>query len=88
MPTPYVAFGNDNLERQPEVHAGDKFTCDKCGELHELRAGKSITLKADGTKEEKMDETLLFYYCGDKTYLGAVANRLIVYTKSDMHGEV
>lgn len=88
MPTPFVAFGNDNLDKQSLVHAGDLFTCPMCGQEHALEGGKSVIYKDDGTKEERFDEMLLFYSCGDKTYLGAVNNRLIVYTQSDGNGEV
>jgi len=74
--TPYVGFGNDTLSKQRRVEAGDSFACLQCGETHTLEACD------DGST------LLMFYRCGGKSYLGAVANRLVVGVKSDCHGEV
>jgi hypothetical protein len=76
MGTPYVAFGNEDLDKLAEVHAGQSILCPKCLGYHELRACD------DGS------ETLLWYKCGDKPYLGAVKNRLVVGVKPTFSGEV
>ena len=79
--TPYIGFGNETLEKQPVVHAGDKIRCDKCGQLHELRGG---------TENGKPSEFLLFYTCPatQKDYLGAVQNRLVTALKPDVSGAI
>ena len=65
-----LVIGNDELEKCFEVHKGEKIKCLHCGEWHVLEAGKN--------KDGKETEIILFYKCGEKTYLGAVANKLFV----------
>jgi hypothetical protein len=69
-----LAIGNDELEKCFEVHKGEKIRCPNCGEWHVLEAGKN--------KDGKETEIILFYKCGDKVYLGAVANKLLVPKKT------
>lgn len=73
---PYVGFSGDTLARQPRVHKGDIVECPRCGGEHILYACD------DGS------ETLLFYNCGDNTYLGAVAGRLVIGIPADISGHL
>lgn len=77
--TPYIGFGNDTLAKLPVVHAGEMVKCPHCGGEHEMLPSTS-----DGQPTEK----LMFFKCGETTYLGAVQGRLVVGTPSDVHGEV
>ena len=79
MDTPYVGFTYDTIKDQPTVHAGDNIVCPHCQELHVLKGGIS-----DG----KPSEMLLFYECGDQSYLAAVANKLIINVHSDVSGKI
>ena len=78
MPTPYVGFSNDTLAAQPVVKRGDMITCTKCRGKHELTGSEAD----DGTVD-----LLLFYKCGDTTFLGAVDSRSVVGRKPDASGE-
>ncbi len=80
MTTPYIGFGNDTLGKLPRVTVGQKIVCPRCGLLHELEAGKN-------DRGEPVD-TLLFYRCGEKAYLGAVAGRLTIKVKPDVSGRL
>ncbi len=77
--TGYIGFGNETLKKQKVVHAGDIVTC-PCGHDHALEM-------ATDDKGQKT-EFLMFYKCGDKTFLAAVDNRLIIYTEADIHGDM
>lgn len=78
--TPFVDFSNDTLDRQPRVHKGDILECPHCGGEHTAEAGKN----EDGSESD----LILFYTCGEYTYLVAVAGRLIVGTPADMSGRL
>lgn len=77
---PFVGFGNDTLAGLVEVFKGDTIVCSRCEGTHELRCGKD----ANG------DECclLMFYTCGDKSYLGSIDGRLVVGIKSDISGSL
>ena len=64
---PYFAIGNGELG--DTVHAGDEIMCPYCGKMHVLRSGKD--------SNGKETEILLTYYCGIRSILAAVDNRLI-----------
>ena len=67
---PFVAIGPEDLDDTQEVHAGDEILCPTCKEWHQLLAGKD----SKGVDSE----LLLAYKCGDKTYIAAVDNKLVV----------
>jgi hypothetical protein len=67
---PFVAIGPDELDDTSEVHAGDEILCPTCKEWHQLIAGKDL--------KGVDSELLLAYKCGDKTYIAAVDNKLVV----------
>lgn len=69
MSTPYVCFGNETLDKLPEVREGDIVKCDKCGEGHKLECG---------TSDGKKSDVLMFYKCGENTYLGAIDGKCVV----------
>lgn len=66
---PMVMFSNDELSKLPIVKAGDKIACSNCGGSHVLVGGRD--------EKGNPSELLLSYVCGDKVFLGAVANRLL-----------
>lgn len=68
---PFVAFGNGELESRPVASEGDLVNCTVCGGTHPLRC-------ATNTETGEKTDTLMFYTCGDKSYLGAVAGKLVV----------
>lgn len=74
--TPFVGFSNETLDRQPKVCKGDVVECPHCGGEHALSACDSGS------------EILLFYKCGDRSYLAAVGGRLIIGTPADMSGRL
>ena len=76
MSTGYIGFGNSTLESLPKVHAGDTVECLRCGEDHTLRGA------------DNGDETLLFYECSGKLYLGAVHGRLVAHVRPDVSGKL
>lgn len=57
----YVAFGNDELARLPAIRAGDEIDCPVCGGRHVV--------------EDSTPPMLLFYNCGDKTYMAGLNGR-------------
>jgi hypothetical protein len=80
MGVPYIGFANTTLDKIEEtVHDGDSIKCSKCGGSHKLEAGT-----ANGVK----NELLLFYTCGDSSYLAAVSGKLISGIKADIKGEL
>lgn len=60
--TGYFAIGNDGLGKLPSVKGGDEIMCPHCGGLHAL--------------VDSDPPFLLFYTCGDKTYLAGIQGRL------------
>jgi hypothetical protein len=76
MNTPYIGFGNDTLNKLPEVKIGDSFQCPDCNQIHWLRG------------DDNGGNILLFYRCGEGIRLGAVNGRFIVYTQPDVSGEM
>lgn len=63
---PFISFGNDELERMPDL--GEEVICPHCGKMHKVEYAKKIL--DDGTQVE--DKTLAFVRCGDKSYLVGV----------------
>lgn len=79
--TPYIGFGNDTLERQPEVRIGSRIRCPKCKRFHKLMP---FHKSWNGVEPAP----LAFYLCKKQPYLGAVNGRLIAGLKPDVSGEV
>jgi hypothetical protein len=68
---PYVAFGNDELDRMPE--AGEKFDCPRCKKKHLIRYGHQV--ESDGTKTPS--RMIGFVRCKGKSYLVSVRGMLV-----------
>ena len=77
---PYIGFGNGTLNKCAKVEGGHKIECPHCGELHELRCGTDTE-----TGEKSM---VMFYKCGQNTYLGALNGKLVAFKKADCSGEI
>ena len=76
---PYVGFGADTLSDCPPVKEGDEFHCPRCNERHKL-----ICALDNGEKTD----LLMFYRCGEGTYLGAIRGKLVAHAKADCGGEI
>ena len=63
-----IGFGNDELAKLPRVKDGDLIKCPHCGAAHPLECA---------TENGQPTDLLMFYTCGDKLYMGAVAGRLV-----------
>jgi hypothetical protein len=81
MSTPYIGFNNETLSKCTKVKEGDLIICPTCQEKHALTCG------IDQETGEKTD-LLMFYQCGDKSFLGAVNGRLVIRKKPDCSGQV
>lgn len=68
---PFVAYGNDELERKPHINEGDKIICPHCGKEHEVQAGTNA-------ETGKKTDLLLFYHCGDNVFLAGVAGKNVM----------
>jgi hypothetical protein len=84
MSTPYIGFSDETLKNQPNVYKGDIIICPNCGGKHILECGQKK--QDDGSMQDS--DILLFYRCGDSTYLAAVANCLVIGVKADLSGEL
>jgi hypothetical protein len=71
----YIGFKNDTLIKLPKAKEGDDVFCIKCGGKHPLQCG---------TSKNKKSDLILFYKCGNKMYLGAVAGKCTVLKKADV----
>ena len=78
--TPYIGFSNETLSKLPKAKKGDMVFCTNCGEQHPLECGKD--------SEGNENDSLMFYTCGDKSYLGAVDGRCVVLKKADVSGKI
>lgn len=76
---PYVGFSNETLRTLPRVNKGDLVKCHTCDGHHVLRGGTANGVESD---------LLMFFSCGNKSYLGAIDGHLITGTRSDCHGEI
>ncbi len=74
--TPYVGFSNETLRKCRPVKPGDKIHCPSCHQEHEL-----VTAD-DGSA------LLLFYKCGNTSYLGAINGRCTIETAADCSGKI
>jgi len=79
METPYIGFSNETLSKLPPVKKGDMVFCSNCGNQHPLECG---------TVNGKEDTTLMFYNCGEESFLGAVAGKCVVLKKADVSGTI
>lgn len=66
----FVAFGNNELETQPEVGIGTMFKCKVCGKRHRFYGGKN--------SQGEITDSIMFYDCKGKSYLGAVQGKSVV----------
>jgi transcription elongation factor Elf1 len=80
MSDPYIGFNNDTLEKSPRISKGYRIRCPHCNKLHLVECGTD--------KDGKENTFLLFYQCGDKSYLAGINGRSVVRTKADIHGTV
>lgn len=78
---PFIGFGNETLDKLPPVSVGDKIECVKCGGEHEL-------LPTDDWKPGDGEPILLYYKCGDKAFIAALAGKLIVNVRVDVSGRM
>ncbi len=67
---PFVAIGNDELEKMPPAEPGQRIKCGKCKGTHRLERSKN--------SKGQLTSNLLFYVCGDEPYLGALHGKLLV----------
>jgi hypothetical protein len=74
-------LGDDDNARCTKVKEGDLIICPTCREKHALTCG------VDEETNEKTD-LLMFYQCGDKSFLGAVCGHLVLRKKPDCSGQV
>jgi hypothetical protein len=85
MGTPYIGFGQDQLDDALDAADGDEILCPKCGQGHVIRAayatGEDGETKTDGFY-------LLFYKCGDKDYLAGVNGKLTMGIKPQVSGSL
>lgn len=79
MSTPYIGFGNDTLGQQSRLKDGDKITCPNCKGTHQVESGTEDGVKTD---------LLLFYKCGETTYLAGMAGRCVAGIKPDVSGKI
>ncbi len=67
---PFVSFGNDELEAAIDLKKDDTIVCPHCTKFHKVKCGID-------TKTGKETDTLLFYNCGEKTYLAGVNGKKV-----------
>ena len=79
MSIPYVGFGNDTLDKQPPLKKGDSVNCPNCKKIHPVECG---------TSDGKESDLLLFYRCGNKSYLAGINGKSIVGIKVDISGSI
>ena len=80
MGTPYVGFSNSTLEKLPVLKVGDSITCPVCKQTHKVSGGKD--------EHGKEEDLLLFYKCGDKSYLVGVRGKNILNINNDVSGSI
>jgi len=68
----WVAFGNNELEKLPDMKKGDVIICSHCGKKHKVKAFKD----KDGN-----DTNMFAYECGEKLYLAGVDGKNILGVK-------
>ncbi len=78
--TPYIGFGNDTLAQLPKAKIGGYVLCPHCRQSHILKGGKD-----DNGVETDL---LLFFNCGENTYLAGVGGKLTAGIKSDVSGSI
>lgn len=68
---PFVSFSNMELAKKPTLNKGDEIDCPKCGGTHKIKLGISA-------KTGKETDELMFYKCGDETYLAGIKGRCVM----------
>jgi hypothetical protein len=79
MPTPYIGFGNDTLNKQTSLKKGDFINCPNCKKTHAVECG---------TSDGKESDVLLFYHCGNKSCLAGMNGKSIIGIKPDISGSI
>ncbi len=74
MGTPYVGFSSETLTAAPRLKAGDSIECPKCGRPHEV--------------QDSTPPRLLFYRCGEATYLAGIDGKSTMSKPPDVSGKV
>lgn len=72
--TPFVGFSNATLAKCPPLKSGDEIDCPQCG-------GKHAVADSD-------PPLMLFYECGDETFMAGIDGRSTMGVKSDVSGEI
>jgi hypothetical protein len=89
MSTPYVGFGNDQLDAAPELAVSIK--CPRCGEQHLVQESKG-SQTWDGTTRTWLPSSnptrLQYYKCGEQIYLAGINGKSVMKTKPACSGEV
>jgi len=67
---PFVAFGNEELEKGPKIKKGDAVVCSLCKKRHFVKQGKN-------SETGKESDLLQFYKCGMTYYLVGVDGRRV-----------
>jgi hypothetical protein len=70
---PFVAFGRAELAKRPRVVAGERIVCARCPGEHMLKSSDQVM--EDGSRVPS--DLLLFFTCGDKSYLAAIEGALL-----------
>jgi len=65
----FVAFGNDELEKLPDIKKGDIIVCPHCGGKHKVEAFKD---------KNGNDTNTLAYECGEELYLAGVDGKNVM----------
>jgi hypothetical protein len=65
-----MSFSNQELKDKPSLKKGDLVRCKNCDGEHEVKCGKD---------KETGEETdlLMFYTCGDTSYLAGVSGKKV-----------
>ena len=69
---PFVAFSNDELKDLPNLGVRDKIVCPRCSKKHKLEPSVNLTTGEIGG--------LLFYRCGDSSWLAGVDGKNVMGT--------
>lgn len=80
MSTPYIGFENNTLDKLSSVKKGDMVFCKNCGGEHPLEC----CIDESGVESD----SLMYYKCGEKTFLGAIDGKCTASKKADCSGRI
>ncbi|HSE44243.1 MAG TPA: hypothetical protein VLA89_02830 [Gemmatimonadales bacterium] len=66
-----IGFTNRELDESPPLHIGEAILCPNCGGDHIVEGGIN---QATG----EVEETLLFYKCGEQSYLAGINGKNVM----------